>query len=240
MKYSKALVIASLLTAFASSCSSPSAPVQVPTTADAYFFQQSTVPEYTYSQDNTKKIDTVTYQVSLVDNTFNSYLKLTTKDPSSPNPNVLYYFKNTQAPDGSVICLLANSPTDKGYIALKGTLDLGATWYADSMQNILATVVGKYAEYYLPGRQVHYSDVVVVQYADKTAPANSYIVRYFARNYGLILENTVTGPTSEISDLQLISFQGPVTGANPDTKHNGWYNSNGRYTANMKQDGIVK
>ena len=147
---------------------------------------------------------------------------------------VLYYFKDEQSADGSIICILANSATDKGFVALKGTLDLGATWYTDSAQTIQATVVGKYAEYYLPGRQLHYNDVVVVKYADKNASLDNYLVRYFARDYGLILEREVTGPSTEIIHLQLLSRQGGSSSANPDSHHDRWYNQNGRYGVNMK------
>ncbi|MDP4219701.1 MAG: hypothetical protein Q8916_04310 [Bacteroidota bacterium] len=233
MKNPISLAIITFLSTLLGACASPNDPAQLPSNANDYFFQQNLTFQYTYSQDNASVIDTSTYQVSQVDNSYNSYLKLANKDQS--NAGVLYYFKNVQAPDGSAICLLANSPTDQGYVALKGKLEIGASWFADTAQNIQATVVGKYEEYYLPGREVHYNDVVVVKYADNRTSSDNYVVRYFARYYGLILQRTITGPTSESSDLQLISFQGSVTSSNPDTHHDRWSNSNGRYQAQIRQ-----
>jgi len=233
MKNFVSLAIASFLITFLGSCSAPTDPAPLSSNADAYFFQQNTTFSYTYLQDSA----TATYGVSSP-LTYGSFLSLVKQNPTGSD--TLFSFKKDVLYDGSVVCLLANSPTTKGIVALKGVLDLGAKWYADTAQNIQATVVGKYAEYYLPGREIHYNDVVVVTYIDKTAPSDTYVVRYFARGYGLILENTITGPTSEITNLQLISFQGSISGANPDTKHDRWYNSNGRYTANMKQDGVDK
>ena len=218
--------------AFLAACSAPTDPTPLSSNADAYFFQQNTTYSYTYSQDNTPSPSTygVTPPIS-----YGSYLSLVSQNQTGTTDTLLL-FKNRVTSDGTVNCILANSPADIGIVALKGTLDLNATWNADIAGNIQATVVGKYAEYYLPGRQIHYNDVVVVKYTDKTASADTYIVRYFARGYGLILERTITGATSEISNLQLISFQGSLSNANPDTKHDHWFNSNGHYTANMKQD----
>ena len=131
---------------------------------------------------------------------------------------------------------IAASSADIGIVALKGTLDLGQGWFADTAQKIQANIIEKYAEYYLPGRKIHYNDVVVVRYIDSRLSADTYIVRYFARGYGLILERTITGATSEILNLQLIAFQGLLSDADPHTKHDHWYNSNGRCTADMKHD----
>ncbi len=218
------------------SCSSPNGPAPLSSNADAYFFQTDLTQVYTYSQDQASVVDTFTYKVGIVNNSLssNSYLMLQRNDSS-----VLYYFKNEQTSDGTMECLLASSPVSNGFIALKGTLDLGASWYADAAQNVLATVVGKYAEYYLPGRMIHYNDVVVVKYSDKTAPSENYIVRYFARTYGLIFELTFSGPNSEITNLQLLSRQGASSNSNPDTHHDRWDNTNGRFEANMRINNLL-
>ena len=231
MKYFASFIIGSFIATLLAACSAPTTPAALPANADAYFYQQNTTFQYTYSQGDTASNSvTTTYQAKLVDNSFGSYLQLVSNQVSTSN-NVLYYFKDAKTADGSIVCILSNSSTDKGFVALKGTLDLGATWYADSAQNVQASVVGKYAEYYLPGRQLHYSDVVVVKYTDKKAPSENYIVRYFARDFGLILERKVTGPSSEIVDLQLLSLQGNTSSASPDPNHDRWFNANGRYSA---------
>lgn len=235
MKNLAAFIIGSFSAILLASCSAPTQPAPLSQTADAYFFQPDLTQIYTYSQDNSSTLDTFAYQVRQVDNSYDSYLVLTQKNPLAPNNGVLYYFKKKANNDGSIVCVLSNSATDDGFVALKGTMDIGASWYADTAHAILATVVGKYAEYYLPGREQHYTDVVVVKYSDKNAPADNYIVRYFARDYGLILERTITGPASEVADLQLLSRQSSSSNANPG-HHDRWSNSNGRYMANMKQD----
>jgi hypothetical protein len=219
-----------------SACSTPTSTTLPPATADQYFFPDNdNTFQYTYSQNKVSTTDTITYNVHIND-TVGHYSQLIGQNLSSPNP-VLFYFKNELASDGQIVSIIANSPSDNGFVALKGTMDIGATWYADAAQNVQATVVGKYAEFYLPGRIVHYNDVVVVQYSDKNAPSDNYIVRYFARNYGLILEEVVTGQTTEITNLQLLSRQGGAgSTANPDLHHDRWYNANGRYEAHMRDD----
>ncbi len=235
MKYLASFVLASVLSALLAACSMPTTSAPLSADAKDYFFQSNTTFQYTYSQDDTiSNSTTATYQAKLVDNTYGSYLQLVNNQSTATN-NVLYYFKNQSTADGS-ICILSNSVSGKGFVALKGTLEMGASWYADSAQNIQAIVVGKYAEYYLPGRQLHYNDVVVVKYADKNASSDNYLVRYFARDFGLILERKVTGPSSEIVNLQLLSRQGSSSSSNPDLQHDRWYNQNGRYTAHMKTD----
>jgi len=235
MKTFASIVIAPALATLLGACTAPNDPAPISSSADAYFFQPDLTQVYTYFQDHASASDTVTYQTSLVNpsSPYDSYLQLK-NNRSTSGGSVLYYFKAEQISDGSVLCLLANSPTDKGFVALKGSLDLGVSWYADTMLNVLATVVGKYAEFYLPGRQVHYNDVVVVKYTDKTVPSTNYTIRYFARYYGLILERMITGTSSETSDLQLLSRQSTTSSANPDTHHDRWYDANGRYMANMK------
>lgn len=236
MKKFASLAIASVLVTLLGSCSAPTDPAALSANADAYFFQQNTTYSYTYSQDKTTSNPTATYGVT-PPVTYGSFLSLVSQNQAGTD--TLLLFKNRVTSDGTVSCILSSSSSDNGIVALKGTLDLGATWYADTAQKIQADVVGKYAEYFLPGREIHYNDVVVVKYSDSRAPSDHYVVRYFARGYGLILERTITGATSEISNLQLISFQGSVSNANPDTKHDHWFNSNGHYTANMKQDDMM-
>jgi len=196
MKNFTAFFFTAVLALGFAACSSPSGNSPAPASADNYFFPRDRTFDYTYSLDST----TETYQVRDTTGGFMSLVNQNVQGSISPT---LYLFKQTTSADGSVICLLSNSPQTNGFIALEGTLDLGSTWTADDAGNIQAAVVGKYAEYYLPGRQVHYNDVVVVKYTDKTAPADHYVIRYFANGYGLILERTVTSSTQS-ADLQLV------------------------------------
>lgn len=237
MKLLQNLAFISALAALISSCSAPNDPAPLPTGAENYFFQQNAAFQYTYSEDNLSSPDVSTYGVKST-YTYGSFFSLVKQDQSASD--TLLLFKNETSLDGSTACILSNSPGDAGFVALKGTMDLGASWIADAKGSLQATIVGKYAEYYLPGRQVHYSDVVVVKYVDKNAPPENYVVRYFARDFGLILERVIMGPTSEVTRLQLLSRQNGTSGVNGDTRHDRWYNANGRYSVHMKTDDDLK
>jgi hypothetical protein len=228
--------IALLFAVVAASCTAPSDPAQHPASASDYFFPDNdNTLHYTYSQDSASVAVTATYRMKVDSFAYGNFSQLIRQDQAASASQVLFYFKNELSTDGSVVCILSTKQGDPGFIALKGNLDLGSTWYADPSQTVSATVVGKYAEYYLPGRQVHYTDVVVIKYADKTGSADQYIIRYFARGYGLILERKVE-ISSETADLQLLSRQGGSSGAHPDPNHDRWYNANGRYSAHPQDD----
>jgi hypothetical protein len=234
MKNFGLIAIAAVLSLGFAACSTPSDSVPDPVNADNYFFPRDRTFNYTYSLDSAQTSVTSTY---LVRDTTGGFMILVDQNASGPINNSLYLFKQEVTPDGSTVCRLSVSANDNGFIALKGKLDLGANWYADDAHNIEATVVGKYAEYYLPGRQVHYNDVVVIKYADKNAASDHYIIRYFANGYGLILERTITGTSSESADLQLLSRQGNGSSrSNLDLNHDRWFNANGRYQAHMKDE----
>lgn len=223
------------LAACISSCSTPDETAPLSSNADNYFFQQNTGLQYTYSEDNLLSPDVSTYSVKST-LAYGSFFSLVKQDLATSTSDTLLLFRNEKSADGSIECVLSNSPNDIGFVALKGKMDLGASWTADAIGNLQATIVGKYAEYYLPGRQVHYNDVVVVKYVDITAPAENYVVRYFARDFGLILERVIMGPTSEVTRLQLLSRQNGTSSVNGDMNHDRWYNANGRYIVNMKRE----
>ena len=216
-------------------CSAPTDPSSSPARANDYFFPQDATLHYTYSQDKLTTIDTFTYRVN-GSQSYGGYSELIREGQSASANDTLYYFKNDKASDGSQVCVLSSSQSDKGLVVLKGILDLGASWYADGAQNIQATVVGKYADYYLPGRERHYNDVIVVKYVNKLSPPEQYMVRYFARDFGLILERTVLSPSSDIANLQLLSRQSSTNGSQVGNDRDRWYNRNGRYTVNFKLD----
>ena len=209
------------------SCTLSTNPGQQTSGADNYFFPRDRTFHYKYSLNDSNTSDTVTYQVR---DTAGGYLSLV--DAGATN-NTLYLFKQDIAADGSTICLLSNSATGNGFIALKGNLDVGSFWDANDAGNIIATVVGKYSEYYPPGRQLLYKDVIVVKYTDKNAASDQYVVRYFANGIGLVFERTISGP-SDAADILLIARQGAGSGSNPDPTHDHWFNANGRYEAHMQ------
>src|SRR5437016_14447549 len=81
MKYLASFAILSFA-AILGSCTAPSEPAPLSSSADAYFFQSNITLQYTYSEDNTAKIDTNTYAAKSVDNLhpYDSYLKLERSD----------------------------------------------------------------------------------------------------------------------------------------------------------------
>ena len=92
-------------------------------------------------------------------------------------------------------------------MVLDGTLEDGATWVADDIHRIHATVIkAQYDDYYLPGEAQDYKNVLVVQYHQDGEPDDSYTLRYFAQGHGLILEQQIVGRLV-IASLELISIQ---------------------------------
>lgn len=219
-------------------CSAPSDPTLGPTAPAAdYFYPPTNGVRYVYSQDNstTPTADTSTYQV-VVGNTFGSYAKLVINSDSANGGSVLYYYKVSEGRTGTT-CILSQTGSDQGIIALQGSLEIGSSWNADAAGQIVASVVGRYAEYYLPGRQQVYHDVVAVKYIDASVTDSSYMLRLFARDFGLILEQTITNDLVETSNLQLIDRLGATNGVGaPIEDHGHWYDERGRYAMPMNPD----
>jgi hypothetical protein len=199
--------------------------------ADAYFFPQSNGLEYTYSQYVTATPDTTTYEV-IVNAQYNSFTRLQKSVGGVIQPDILYYYKTSFDRDGVLECLMAHDAAGtNSLVALKGSLDVGSTWYADNAETIQAEVTARYENFVIPGHDQQYFDVVVVKYTDKNAAPDTYILRYFAREYGLIMERTIIGSQTEISNLHLLKRE-RTSGKNmtlpgrPDR----WYDVNGRYS----------
>jgi hypothetical protein len=175
--------------------------------------------------------DTSTYQV-VVGSSYGSYAKLVEKSTTGNNSSVLYYYK-VDGNQAGVKCILSSTGSDGGIIALEGSLTVGSTWTADTAGHIQATVVGRYAEYFLPGRQLMYHDVVAVQYVDNTDITGAYTLRIFALDYGLIYEEHVTSTTSHGSSLQLLDRLTSSDGVGDPTTRDHWYDRRGRYAVGM-------
>ena len=92
------------------------------------------------------------------------------------------------------------------FVALRGTIDSGKSWIARA--GITATVMSRNGgDYYLPGRQQHFTDVIEIMYhADQDSP-DTYILRFFANGYGLIQERQIVTTQTEIASLQLLSWE---------------------------------
>ncbi len=172
-------------------------------TVQSYFFPLDNGMLYTYGRTtNFTDYDTITCQMVIAQSglTQNELKDTTTKLP-------FYYISYTNDADGNLAGILSTDTST--LMALDGKLEPGATWVADEIRGIQATVVEQYDDYYLPGRQQAYTDVLAVEYHQDGQPADTYTLRFFARGYGLILERQLVGPTTEISRLQLIGIQYP-------------------------------
>ena len=215
--------------------SSTDAP-QTAAVADEYFFPQTNGLQYTYSNYSTATPDTTTYQV-IVNAQYGSYTKLQKQDPDVPSTDVLYFYKTKTNAEGIMQCLMSRMQDGSdGIVALQGLLEVGSSWFADDAKIIEATVMGRYDTYILPGHEQTYQDVVVVKYVDKTKSSDVYEVRYFAKDYGLILERTIIGQLSEISNLQLISRTKVSTSDEKKKDPSRWYDRNARYIMMPKVD----
>ena len=214
------------------SCNAPSMPELSDTApADQYFYPATTGIQYVYSQGNSPSTqDTTTYNTQITNTTYGSYIQLVSQTPASTN--VLYYFKvEQQAPGIPIKCILSSTGSDQGLVVLQGNLEIGSTWFADALNSIEATVVGRYADYFPPGLNQVYHDVVVVKYKDNSKSDDTYTIRFFARDFGLILEREVLNPTTDVANLQLIERRG---GNNIIPNHDRWYDAHSRYVIKMK------
>ncbi len=183
-------------------CSVNDAPPSPLATVQSNFFPLVNGMLYTYGRTtNFTNYDTITCRL------------LTEEPPYIPQNELLdtlsekpfYYITYTKDADGNLAGILSTDTSS--LMALDGTLQDSATWVADEVHGIHATVVAEYDDYYLPGRQQDYSNVLAVEYHQDGQPADTYTLRFFARGYGLILERDLVGPNTEIARLQLISVQ---------------------------------
>lgn len=183
-------------------------------TVRTHFFPQDNGMIYTYSRYNNDKYDTLACNL-VVGQRAEIRNSLVYRNATTSATTVLYYLSYTTDVFGNVAAELATDSAK--LLALDGELVPGATWIADPVHNIRATVVEHYDEYYLPGREAHFSDVVAVKYHQDGQPDNVYTIRFFARGQGLIFERLVAANT-EIASLQILSIQYPTTHNTLDRK----------------------
>jgi hypothetical protein len=219
--------------------SSPSSTTTNAPAAQNYFFPQTNGFQYTYSEHNNPLSDTSSYQV-IVSSQYGSYTKLQKEDPVSGNlsTDVLYFYIAKKDNDGVMQCLLSHDASGSdALVALQGTLEIGSSWYADDAKTVQATVLAHYDVFIMPGHEQTYNDVVAVKYTTKGLPGDTYSVRYFAKDFGLILDRSIVGQASEISNLQLLSRDklSVNTGDGSDNP-NRWYQGNFRFSIMPKLD----
>jgi hypothetical protein len=170
-------------------------------TVHSHFYPIDNGVVYTYSRYNNNRYDTIScrFVVGQMSVDKNALIITNTNTP-------LYYVGFMPDANGNQAAVLERGDTT--LLALDGPLVPTATWTADQSHSIQATVVDRYDDYYLPGRLVHFSDVIAVKYHTTGQPDNVYTLRFFARDHGLILERQLA-LYGEIASLQLISIQYP-------------------------------
>ena len=121
--------------------------------------------------------------------------------------NVLFYLGFTHDANNNLAATLSTGDTT--LLVLDGPLEDSATWVADPVHGVRATVLARYDDYYLPDGSVHFPDVIMVQYHRDGDDKSVYTVRFFARDHGLIRQVEMAGGNTEIASLQLLSIQYP-------------------------------
>lgn len=172
-------------------------------TIRSHFFPLDNGIVYTYGRFNHTRYDTLTCRLVIGQppSMKNVFINSATGLP-------FYYIGLTRDANGNFTAATLSTDTST-LIALEGKLEPNATWVADEINGIHATVVEQYDDYYLPERKEDFADVLAVEYHQDGQPPGNYTLRFFARDKGLILERQFVGPGTEIASLQLISIQYP-------------------------------
>ncbi|HET6400446.1 MAG TPA: hypothetical protein VFH95_03520 [Candidatus Kapabacteria bacterium] len=168
-------------------------------TVKSNFFPLDNGLLYTYRRFNNNRYDTLRLLLNIGQPplTTNTLLNTATNRP-------YYYIGFARDADNNLAAMLSTDTSS--LMALDGTLEQGATWVADDINRIHATVITQYDDYYLPLRQQDYADVLEVEYHRDGDPPGNYTLRFFARDHGLILERQIVTPETEIASLQLLSI----------------------------------
>ena len=206
MRYSFGLLFVLATTALIGGCRGTVTAPGPDITAGAYFFPFDNGLLYTYSRstntNNVIRYDTIVCRIVVGP----SYLDANALVNTGTN-TPLYRIRMSRDANGNAAALMEWGDTT--LYALDGPLVPTATWIADPVNGIVATVVDRYDEYYLQGRLENFKDVIEVKYHQTGQPENVYTIRFFARNNGLILERQLAGPGTEIASLQLLGIRSP-------------------------------
>jgi hypothetical protein len=181
-------------------------------TVQTHFFPLDNGLVYTYSRFNHNTFDTLTCRLIIGQTLLDKNVLVDTKTDST-----LYALGFTHDVNGNLAAVMQNG--DTSMIVLDGQLLIGATWIADAVHNIRATIIDHYDDYYLPGRLVHFPDVLAVKYHQDGQPSTDYTLRYFARDQGLIFERELVEETTEIASLQLLNVNYPSSMAGRAVGH---------------------
>ncbi len=170
-------------------------------TVQSHFFPFDNGLVYTYRRFNNNGYDTLSLRIRI-----GQHPSTQSEMDNTATGLPYYYIGFTHDADRNLAAMLSTDTS--ALMVLDGTLEDSATWVADDIRGIHATVITQYDDYFLPGnpRGSEYPSVLVVKYHRDADPPGTYTLRYFARDHGLILEQQVVAPGTEITDLQLIGI----------------------------------
>lgn len=187
-------------------CSMSSAPASPVSTVQTYFFPLQNGLVYRYSRFTSgpakNTYDTVVCQLIIGQTMADKNVLV---DTSTGNP--LFFIGFTHDANNNLAATLSTGDTT--LLALDGPLVDSATWVADPVHRIRATVLARYDDYYLEDRAVHFPDVIMVRYHHDGEDESIYTLRFFASGYGLVREVEMAGGNTEIASLQLLDIRYP-------------------------------
>ena len=184
-------------------CGVSDAPSDPANSVRAYAYPLTNGLQYRYARFTTNLVtssyDTATYQLTVGLSAFDT----STISKIGGKGDTLYRFIFSTDPRTNMPAMVLSSDQQPMF-ALEGTLADSSSWKATLY--ITATVFAHYDEYVPnPPAAESFHDVLVVKYHSAGDPSDTYTLRFFARDYGLILEKHIIGNATVIGTLQLVA-----------------------------------
>jgi len=202
-------------------CATSDAPTDPSASVRSYSYPFTNGLQYKYARFSTTllKPDTSIYQIRVSLNANIPSSMISTGKGTDSAGILLYNFIVGSDPNTGQPALTLSNNLGSIY-ALEGNLNDNDTWTADVTTNTTATVLAHSDDYRTDGAQpVDFSQVIEVKYHKAADPEDTYIVRYFSKNYGLIVEKYFAGATVAIGTLQLLEV-GTLLSATTPSKFN--------------------
>jgi hypothetical protein len=207
MKTRSLVLLMILVTAGLSSCGVTEPTPDAGSTVKSYFYPLKNGWTYTYTHitQNTASpsYDTATYQINVA-LTPTDTNKLVSVNMLRGVYSTLYAFTFSTDAQGIQTALLADAT--HSFVALRGEMTDSSSWVCDPATATTAKVIAHYDQYDPQHGDGHiFQDVIVIQYHRAGDPVDTYILRFFARGFGLITEKSIIGNSTVIGTLQLLS-----------------------------------
>ncbi len=183
-------------------CGTSDAPPASTPTVQSQFYPLDNGLIYTYQRFLNNRYDTLNLRLVTAQQGLQNVFVY-----KSANGTLVTFYRVSLTHDANYNQAAVISTDTSSLMVLDGTLEDGATWVADDINRIHATVLTEYDDYYLPDVKLKdYANVLVVQYHEDGQPNDNYTLRFFAQDHGLILEQQIV-QRSVISSLELIGIQ---------------------------------